>query len=78
MIIEVASCFLSQYLWYNRSIQVDNSSVYFLKFSKKNINLVSQIFSGNGSIKQWHEFNRQHNLHERFYFQWLQLRDSIP
>ena len=78
MITEVPSCILSQYLWYNRSIQVDNSSVYFLKFSEKNINYVSQLFSDNGSIKQWHEFKREHNLHESFYFQWLQLIDSIP
>ena len=78
MITEVPSCILSQYLWYNRSIQVDNSSVYFLKFSEKNINYVSQLFSDNGSIKQWHEFKREHNLHESFYFQWLQSIDSIP
>ena len=78
MITEVPSCILSQYLWYNRSIQVDNSSVYFLKFSEENINYVSQLFSDNGSIKQWHEFKREHNLHESFYFQWLQSIDSIP
>ena len=62
----------------NRSIQVDNSSVYFLKFSEKNINYFSQLFSDNESIKQWHECKREHNLHESFYFQWLQLIDSIP
>ena len=78
MITEVPSCISSQYLWYNRSIQVDNSSVYFLKFSKKDINYVSQLFSDNESIKQWQEFKREHNLHESFYFQWLELIDSIP
>ena len=78
LITELPSCILSQYLWCNRSIQVDNFSFYFLKFSEKNINHVSQFFSGNGSIKQWHEFQREHNLHESFYFQWLQLIDSIP
>ena len=35
MITEVPSCIMPQYLWYNRSIQVDNSSVYFLNFPKK-------------------------------------------
>ena len=65
-------------MWYNRSIQVDNSSVYFLRFSEKNINYVSQLFSDNGSIKQWHELKTEHNLHESFYFQLLQLVDSIP
>ena len=78
MITKVPSCMLSQYLWHKRSIQVDNSSVYFLKFSEKNINYVSQLFSDNGSIKQWHEFKREDNLHGSFYFQWLQLIDSIP
>ena len=78
MIIKVLSCILSQYLWYNRSIQIDNSSVYFLKFSEYNISYISELFSGNGSIKQWHDFKRERNLHESFYFQWLQLIDSIP
>ena len=78
MITEVPSCILSQYLWYNRDIQVDNSSVYFLKFTEKNINYVSQLFSDNGPINQRHEFKREHNLHENFSFPWLQLIDSIP
>ena len=77
MITEVPSCILSQYLWYNRSIQVDNSSVYFLKFTEKNINYASQLFSDNGSIKQWHEFKIEPNLHESFYFQRLQLIVTI-
>ena len=32
----------------------------------------------NGFIKQWHEFKTEHNLHESFYFQRLQLIESIP
>ena len=39
---------------------------------------MSQLFSDNESIKQWHEFKREHNLRESFYFHWLQLIDSIP
>ena len=77
MITEVLSSILSQYLWYKRSIQVDNSYVYFLNFSEKNIAYVSQLFSDNGYFKQWHEFKREHNLHEIFYFQWLQLIDAV-
>ena len=78
IITEEPSCILSQYLWYNRRIQVDNSSVYFLMFSEKKINYASQLFSDNGSIKQWHEFKTEHNLDESFCFQWLQLIDSVP
>ena len=71
MIPEIISGILSQYLWYNGSIQVDNASAYFLKFSGKNINYALQFFIDNGSIKEWDEFKTEHNLHESFYFQWL-------
>ena len=49
---------LSQYFWYNGSIQEDNAAAYFSKFSNKYTNYISQRFSGNGSIKDWHEFRR--------------------
>ena len=75
---EIPSCILSQYLWYNNSIQMDKASVHFLMFSEKSINYVSQLFSDNGSIKKWHEFKREYNLHEGSNFKWLQLLDSIP
>ena len=78
MLAEIPSCILSQYLWYNKSTQVDKTSIHFLTFSEKRINYVSQLFSGNGSIKKWHEFKREYNLHESSYFKWLQLVGSIP
>ena len=78
MMTEIPSCILSQCLWYDKSIQVDEASGYFLKFSGKNINYVLQIFSEIGSIKKWHEFKREYNLHESSYFKWLQIIDSVP
>ena len=36
------------------------------------------FFKKNGSIKKWHEFKREYNLHQSSYFQWVQLIDSIP
>ena len=57
---------------------MDKVSIHFLTFSEKSINYVSQLFSDNGSIKKWHEFKREYNLHESSYFKWLQLVDSIP
>ena len=76
MITEETPCILSQYLWYDRSIQVDNSCLFLKVFRKKYY--VFHLFRDNGSIKQWHEFKREHNLHESFYFQWLQLIGSNP
>ena len=50
---EIPSCILSQYLWYNKSVWVVKASVNFLTFSEKMINYVSQLFSDNGSIKNY-------------------------
>ena len=75
---KMPSYILSQYLWYNKSVQVDKASIYFLTFSEKSISYVLQLFSDNDSIKKWHEFKREYNLHESSCLKWLQLVDSIP
>ena len=75
---EIPSCILSQYLWYNENIQVDKNSIYLVRFSKKNINYVSQVFGLYGFIKKWHVLKAEHELHENSYFQWLQLISPIP
>ena len=71
--IEIPSCILSQYLWYNWNIQVDKTSIHFSRFSEKNINYVSQLFNNIDSIKKWHKFKGEYNLHQNSYFQWVQL-----
>ena len=78
MMTAIPSCILSQHLRYNANIQVDKTSIHFSRFSKKNINFVLQFFNNNGSIKKWHKFKREHDLHQNSYFQWVQLIDSIP
>ena len=77
MMTEIPSSILSQYLWYNANIQIDKTSIHFSQFSEKNINYVSQLFNNNGSIKRWHKFKGEYNLHQN-YSQWVQLIDSIP
>ena len=78
MMNEISSYILPQYLWYNKSIEVDKASVHFFEFSEKSSNYVLQLFSDNGSIKKWHECKIERNLPESFYFRCLQLIDSIP
>ena len=77
MITEIPSCVLSQYLWYNANTQVDKTSTLFSRFSEKNIHYVSQLFNNNGPIKKLHEFKREYDLHDNYYFQWVQLVESI-
>ena len=78
MMNEIPSCILSQYLWYNANIHIDKTSIHFSRFSEKDINFVSQLFSNNGFIKKWQKFKREYNLHQNPYFQWVELIDSIP
>ena len=37
-----------------------------------------QLLYGNGPVKKLHELRREDNLHEKSYFKWVQLIDSIP
>ena len=71
MMTEIPSCILSQYLWYNASIEVNKTSIHFSRFSKNNINYVSQLFNNYGSMKKWHKFKREYNQHQNSNFQWV-------
>ena len=44
---------LSQFLWYNSYVKIDNKPVYSKFFSTKNINFITQLFNMNGSVKNW-------------------------
>ena len=68
MIAEIPSCVLPQYRWYNKIIQVDKATAQFLKFSLKSINCFLHFSGDNGSIKNWHEFKKEYDLHESSYF----------
>ena len=75
---EIPSCILSQYQWYKANIQVDKTSIHFSRSSEKIINHVSQLSNNNLSIKKWHKFKTEYDLHQKCYFQWVQLIDHIP
>ena len=51
MITVIPFRILLQYMWYNADIQVDKTSIHFLRFFEKNIKYVSQLCNSNGSIK---------------------------
>ena len=69
---------MSQILWYNIYIQIDEGDVHLSRFSQNNLNFVSQLFNTNGSIKTWYLLKQEFHLKNNSYFQWLQLINSIP
>ena len=59
---ETPSSILSQFLWYNIYIQIDEGNVHLSRFSQNNLNFVSQLFNTNNSIKMWHLITTSDNL----------------
>jgi len=72
------SAILSQYLWFNSKILVDNKSFKFACFSDNNINFVKNVFTSSGKLKKWGNFKEEFNLQEKHKFKWLQLTHAIP
>ena len=74
---ETPSCILSQYLWFNKFIIVDNSYVNFTNFSTKSINFVSDLVNQNCNFKIWETLKNEYHLDNKLYFQWMQLIQAI-
>ena len=75
--LETPSSVLSQFLWHNIYIQIDVDDVHLSRFSRSNLNFVSQLSVANGSIKDWHLLN-EYDLNNNSYFQYLQFINSFP
>ena len=41
----------SQFIWYNKHIQIGNKSIYLHNFSSKNLNFVGQLFDTDRKLK---------------------------
>ena len=49
---ETQACLLSQFLWFNKYIQIEDNPVWLTKFAVKNINFLSQLCK-EGNLKPW-------------------------
>ena len=78
LMIEITSFILSQYLWYNESIHVDEASVHSLQFPEILSVMFCNFLVTMYSLNKWHKFKRQYSLPENSFFQWLQLINSFP
>ena len=74
---ETPACLLSQFLWFNKYIKIEDNPVCLTKFAAKNIDFSSQLFEGR-SLKSWNNLKIEYNLTNETYFQWLQLQHAIP
>ena len=74
---ETPSQVLSQFLWYNNYIKIDNAVMHFEKFSNKNINFLSQLFE-NVRIISWVSLKDKYELTNDIFFQCAQLKRTFP
>ena len=56
------SCIVSQILWFNNYIIIDNNSIHFKEFSSHNINFINQLFTPEGQFKDWNHIKREFQL----------------
>ena len=71
------ACLFSQFLWFNKYIQIKDNLVCLTNFATKNIHFLSQLFEG-GTLKSWSDLKIKYNLTNETYLQWLQLKHAIP
>ena len=50
--------------------------MYLRKITTKNISILSQFFE-EGNLKPWDNLKLEHNLTNKTYFQWLQLKHAV-
>ena len=67
-LVDLPSAILSQYLWFNSKILIDNKSVKIVCFSDNNINFVKHAFTSSGKLKNWENFKEEFNLQEKHKF----------
>ena len=47
---DIPSSIFSQFLWHNRFVNVDHSSIYFEQFSEREVNFVMDLFDDQGNF----------------------------
>ena len=72
------SAILSQFLWFNLNIKIDNKSIFTSDFVSKNIHFISQIFHENGKTKSCNYIKSEYNLESKLKYCWIQLTDALP
>ena len=72
------STIVSQYLWFNSFIKIDNKVVFHEKFWEKIINFVDDLILKNGKFKTWEQITHEFKIDKNLYFKWIQLVHPIP
>ena len=75
---ENANIILSESLWYNAHIQINNDAVFFNEFSSYCINKVSDLFDENSQLIMFQNLTNSGNISHSFFLKWMQIVDVFP
>ena len=73
----LSSSIVSQFLWLNKDIKIDNKHVIFSNFSKNGINFVGQLFDSDWKLHCWEFLKEKYILSQNMKFQWFQLIHAL-
>ena len=73
-----ASCVLSQFLWFNKYIEIDTSYINTYVFANKNIKFISDLMDEDCNFKSWDKMKSDYLLSNAMHHQWLQILHAIP
>ena len=72
------SAIISQFLWFNSNVKIDNKSNFISYFANKRTNFVGQIFHENCKNKSRDCIKSEYNLESKLKHRWIQLTDALP
>ena len=65
---------MSEFIWYNSHIKVDNKPIYFNLFSEKKLNFIGQLFDSADNLKNCDVINLILKTIRNFHgFKWFML-----
>ena len=74
----VTSTIVSQHLWFNSFIKIDNKFVCYKRFLEKNLNFVNDLIKLNRKFKTWGQIIHEFKIDKNLYFKWVQLVHATP
>ena len=69
---------LSQFLWFNNYITIDNNYVQFKEIPSHNINSVNQLFTSEAEFKDWNHIKREFWITDNLYYKFTQILNVFP
>ena len=69
---------LSESLWYNTNVKINNNTVLYKEFALAGINQVCHLFDKFGKLIEFNDFVDKTGLSPSLFFKWMQLIDALP